>query len=289
MNQIPNQNQTQKNPLAGWFRQPKIYVRLPSKGKFYPQNALDRSANDEYPVYSMTAKDELMFKTPDALLTGQSTVEVIKSCFPAILEPWSMPSLDLDFVLIAIRIATYGDRMDVDCKCPKCSAENTYPISLQPWMDMFSNFEYNDTVHADPLTIKIRPYSYKETTKISLKTMEQQKLFTVINDEELDDEVKLEKFGKGFVKITELTIDVIADCITGIETPDGVSTDKEQIKEFINNCPKDIFDKIQIHLTSMRAGMEFKVKNVACGECSTVFDIPITMDNSNFFAVRSPD
>ena len=119
--------------------------------------------------------------------------------------------------------------------------------------------------------------------------MEQQKLFTVINDEELDDEAKLEKFGKSFVKITELTIDVIADCITGIETPDGVSTDKAQIKEFINNCPKDIFDKIQTHLTSMRAGMEFKVTNVACGECSHVFDIPITMDNSNFFAVRSPD
>jgi hypothetical protein len=35
----------------------------------------------------MTAKDELMFKTPDALLNGQSTVEVVKSCIPAIQDP----------------------------------------------------------------------------------------------------------------------------------------------------------------------------------------------------------
>jgi hypothetical protein len=193
MNQIPNQ--AQKNPLAGWYRQPKIYVRLPSLGRFYTQNALDRSSTDEYAVYSMTAKDDLMFKTPDALLTGQSTVEVIKSCFPAILEPWDMPSIDLDFVLIAIRIATHGDKMDVDCKCPKCESENTYGISLQPWLDMFANFQYNDTVNVDPLIIKIRPYSYKEVTKISLRGMEQQKMFNVINDEELDDEAKLEKFG----------------------------------------------------------------------------------------------
>jgi hypothetical protein len=287
MNQISNQ--TQKNPLAGWFRQPKIYVKLPSLGRFYPQTALDRSSTDEYAVYSMTAKDELMFKTPDALLTGQSTVEVIKSCFPAILEPWSMPSIDLDFVLIAIRIATYGDRMDIDCKCPKCEADNTYGISLQPWLDMFANFQYNDTVHVDPLTIKIRPYSYKEITKISLKGMEQQKLFNIINDEGLDDETKLEKFGISFVKVTELTIDVIADCITSIETPDGISSDHLQIKEFINNCPADIFESLQTHMKTMREGMEFTVKNVACGECTHTYSIPITMDNSNFFAVRSPD
>ena len=66
-----------KNPLANWFRQPKIYVKLPSQGRFYPDGTLDVSTTEEYPVYSMTAKDELMFKTPDALITGQASVEVI--------------------------------------------------------------------------------------------------------------------------------------------------------------------------------------------------------------------
>jgi hypothetical protein len=280
-------NLAKKNPLANWYRQPKIYVKLPSKGKFYKKGALDISANEEYPVYAMTAKDELMFKTPDALLSGQSTVEVIRSCIPAITDPWSMPSIDLDFCLIAIRVATYGESMEVGTDCPHCKASNSYDINLLEWMQVFNNFMFVDTIEIDPLTVHIRPYNYKEITKTSIKTLEQQRLFAVINNEEISDEEKLDKFGKSFVRITELTVDIIADCITQIETPNGASVDKTQIKEFINNCSKDVFEKIQQHIAGLREQIELKAKDVKCGECEKEFSLPITMDQSNFFAVRS--
>lgn len=282
-----NTQQAVKNPLAGWYRQPKLYVRLPSKGKFYPQAALDRSANEEYAVYAMTAKDELMFKTPDALLTGQSTVEIIKSCVPAILDPWVMPSIDLDFLLVAIRIATYGDTMEIGCSCPHCKAENSYEFPLTQWIENVSSFVYEDVIVIDPLQITIRPYTYREMTKLSIKGLEQQKIFSIINDEDMSDETKLEKFGESFVKITELTIDVIAECIIEIVTPNGTSTDKDQIKEFINNSSKDIFDKISKHVTAIKDKLDIKATNVQCGECTKSFELPITMDQSNFFAVRS--
>jgi len=280
-------NPAKKNPLANWYRQPKIYVKLPSKGKFYKKGALDISANEEYPVYAMTAKDELMFKTPDALLSGQSTVEVIKSCIPAMQDPWAMPSIDLDFCLIAIRVATYGESMEVGTDCPHCKASNSYDINLLEWMQVFNNFMFVDTIEIDPLTVHIRPYNYKEITKTSIKTLEQQRLFAVINNEEISDEEKLDKFGKSFVRITELTVDIIADCITQIETPNGASVDKTQIKEFINNCSKDVFEKIQQHIAGLREQIELKAKDVKCGECEKEFSLPITMDQSNFFAVRS--
>lgn len=276
-----------KNPLANWYRQPKIYVKLPSQGKFYPQGSLDVSTSGEYAVYAMTAKDELMFKTPDALLSGQSTVEVIKSCIPAIQDPWLMPSIDLDFALIAIRIATYGEMMEVGSVCPHCKADNDYEVNLNQWLQLFNNFEFGDVVAYDPLLIHIRPYSYKESTKTSIKTMEQQKIFGIVNDESISDEEKLERFGTSFVKLTELTVDIISDCITKIETPNGATTDKRQIKEFINNCSKDVFDSISKHLSQMKERIELKTNNVACGECGGTFDLPITMDQSNFFAVRS--
>ena len=130
------------NPLSQYFRQPKVYMRLPSQGKFYTQGGLDRSSTGDYAVYAMTAKDELMFKTPDALLSGQSTVEVIKSCIPAITDPWSMPSIDLDASLVAIRIATYGENMEVVANCPKCDEENNYDINLVSWLERIGNFEY---------------------------------------------------------------------------------------------------------------------------------------------------
>ena len=282
-----NQNQPKKNPLSSFYRQPKIYVRLPSKGKFYEPGSLDLSENGEYPVYAMTAKDELLFKTPDALLNGTSTVELIKSCIPAILNPWVMPNIDLDFALIAIRIATYGDKMDVGTNCPHCNAENSYDMDLTAWLDIFNNFTYNTDIAVDPLTVHVRPYTYKEVTKTALKSMEQQRIFQVINDDTLSDEIKLEKFGASFLKLTELTVDVIADCITAIDTPDGSVSDKDMIKEFIANCSKDIFQKIQDHVVQMKELIEFKAQNVTCGECSKPFSLPVTMDQSNFFAVKS--
>jgi bacterioferritin-associated ferredoxin len=282
-----NQNQPKNNPLINFYRQPKIYVRLPSKGEFYEPGSLDLSQNGEYPVYAMTAKDELLFKTPDALLNGTSTVELIKSCIPAILNPWVMPNIDLDFALIAIRIATYGDKMDVGTNCPHCDSENNYDMDLTAWFDVFNNFTYNKDIVVDPLTIHVRPYTYKEVTKTALKSMEQQRIFQVINDDTLSDEIKLEKFGASFLKLTELTVDVIADCITAIDTPDGSVSDKAMIKEFIANCSKDIFQKIQDHVVQMKELIEFKAQNVTCGECSKPFSLPVTMDQSNFFAVKS--
>ena len=282
-----NQNQPKKNPLSSFYRQPKIYVRLPSKGKFYEPGSLDLSENGEYPVYAMTAKDELLFKTPDALLNGTSTVELIKSCIPAILNPWVMPNIDLDFALIAIRIATYGDKMDVGTNCPHCDAENSYDMDLTAWLDIFNNFIYNTDIAVDPLTVHVRPYTYKEVTKTALKSMEQQRIFQVINDDTISDEVKLEKFGASFLKLTELTVDVIADCITAIDTPDGSVSDKAMNKEFIANCSKDIFQKIQDHVVQMKELIEFKAQDVTCGECSKPFSLPVTMDQSNFFAVKS--
>lgn len=276
-----------KNVLAGWFRQPKIYIRLPSQGKYYPPNALDVSSTGDYPVYAMTAKDELMFKTPDALLNGQSTVEVIKSCVPAILDPWQMPSLDLDAVLIAIRIATYGEIMDLDTNCPACEAENNYGVNLTNYLENISAFQYSPTIKIGELTIHVRPYTYQEVTKAGIKTLEQQRLFNVINDDNMSDEDKIDVFGKGFVKLTQLTVDIIAGCISKIDTPDGSTSNLEDIKEFIHNSSKEVFERISNHITQMKQEIEFKPLEATCQSCSHEFKMPVTMDNANFFAVRS--
>jgi hypothetical protein len=284
----PNMPQAKPaNPLSNWFRQPKIYVRLPSKGEFYPDGALDVSASEEYAVFAMTAKDELMFKTPDALLSGQSTVEIVKSCIPSIVDPWQMPSIDLDAALVAIRIATYGDNMEVTANCPHCSAENHYDINLLQWLEKIGQFTYKKEIQVEPLTIHVRPYSYREVTKTSLKTFEQQRIFQIINDETLSDEVKLDKFGESFVKLTELTVDVIANCVFRIDTPDGTTTDYDQIHEFISNAPKAVFDTIQNHITSMKEEIELAPQLVHCEECEQEFTMPITMDQASFFAKGS--
>ena len=100
------------NPLAKHFRQPAIYMKLPSQGRFWPSEALNLPATGAIPVYPMTAKDEIVLRTPDALMNGQGIIDVIQSCCPNIVDAWRMPSIDVDAVLVAIRIASYGNQMD---------------------------------------------------------------------------------------------------------------------------------------------------------------------------------
>ena len=275
------------NPLANYFRQPKIYIKLPSHGKFYPEGALDKSQVDEYPVYAMTAKDELMFKTPDALMNGQATVEVIKSCIPAIKDPWSMPSIDLDAALVAIRIATYGEKMEVSANCPNCSHTNEYEVNLVSFLGVLSSTVYESRLPVGELIINIRPYSYKEISKTALKTLEQQKIFNIVNDQTISDEEKIEMFGESFVKLTDLTVDVIVGCIESIESPEGVVTDREMIREFMNNAPSEIFNAVNEYITKLKNQMSLKANDVACSECGHQWSVEVTMDQANFFAVKS--
>jgi hypothetical protein len=101
------------NPLTQYFRQPAIYVKLPSNGEHYTPGALTMPANRELPVYPMTAIDEITYRTPDALFNGNAVTNVIKSCIPNIVDPWAIPAMDVDTILVAIRIASYGHIMEV--------------------------------------------------------------------------------------------------------------------------------------------------------------------------------
>ena len=146
------------NPLKKFFRQPKLYITMPSKGKWYPQGALEPTENMELPVYAMTAKDELTLKTPDALINGQATVDIIQSCIPNVKNAWTMPSIDVDAALIAIRIATYGDTMDLTTKAPNTEIEKTYQLDLRQLLESMGNTEFQDEVTtSQDITVTIRP------------------------------------------------------------------------------------------------------------------------------------
>ena len=120
----------QANPLTKHFRQPKLYLKLPSGGQYWPEGSLDLPENGEVAVYPMTAKDELVLKTPDALINGESTATMISSCIPNIKNAYDTPSLDLDAILIAVRIATYGEKLTITAPVPNSKWPDNRTISF---------------------------------------------------------------------------------------------------------------------------------------------------------------
>jgi hypothetical protein len=283
--------QDNNNPLRKYFRQPKIYLKLPSRGKYYAPGSIDLPENGELPIFAMTAKDELMFKTPDALINGEATVDVIKSCVPGIRDPWKMPSIDNDAILIAIRMATFGEKLEINTKVPVTGEDKDFEIDLRMLLEQLLEFEFDPFIQiSDEMTIEIKPTTYKEFTDNALKTFEEQRIFKIINDDSISDDQKLAVFAKSFRKLTDITIDLVVNSVACIDTPDGRVTDKKHIRDFFSNADRDTFDKVMKHLETIRDNNKIKplIVNATPEEIEAgvpeTYEIPITFDQSSFFA-----
>ena len=280
----------EQNPLRKYFRQPKVYITLPSKGKFYPEGSIEIPENSEFPVFAMTAKDELTMKTPDALLNGAATVEVIKSCVPNIKNPWHMPSIDLDAVLIAIRIATYGDKMEISTKVPNIGEDRTFDIDLRQLLNKLVTKDYNTKLVINDMAIVTRPMTYKEFTDASLKTFEEQRIFALVNDEKIPDQEKLAKFNESFQKLTNLTINSLSSSLVSITIGDTEVTNTAHIQEFIQNADKEFYDEVLKHIEAQRDAFALEPLKVKSNDediqkgAPKSYEVAITFDQSNFFA-----
>jgi hypothetical protein len=279
------------NPLTAFMRQPKIYIALPSGGQYYPPQTIDLGENIQLAVYSMTAKDELLLNVPDALMNGQAVVDVIQNCIPAIKNAWYVPSIDIDLILLAIRLATYGENMNTPVKINN-DIEYEYQVDLRIVMDnILNNFSWDPIIAiSDEMTIYVRPLYYKEMTKNALQTFETQKIMQAVNDDKLSEEQKQEIFKKSFNKLSEVTLGIISNSIIKIDTSEGSVDDPGFIREFIENADKEIFNKIQIHLDRLKDRNSIKPIIVSVtdemkekGITGETIEVPLTFDPSTFF------
>lgn len=279
----------EQNPLRKYFRQPKVYLNLPSRGIFYPPGAIDLPENGELPIYAMTAKDELTMKTPDALLNGQATVDLVKSCVPNIKDPWLMPSVDLDAVLIAIRIATYGDTMELTTTTPVTGVEKDFSVDLNSLLADISGHQFETEINIEEFHVRLRPLTYREFTDVSLKTFEEQRVFALVNDDTMSEQEKLEKFNVSFKKLTEINITTLSKSISSIEIGDDKVTSQKHIDEFIANCDKNFFKEVTDHLEKQKDKFNIKPLTITATEEEQAagvpekYEVPITFDQSNFF------
>jgi hypothetical protein len=272
------------NPLQKHFRRPAIHMKLPSNGRFWPDNTLDLPLNGEIPVLPMTAKDEIALKTPDALLNGAGVVGVIQSCCPNIKDAWYTPATDIDAILIAIRIATYGNSLDLNSKCTKCEAENTHGLDLTKVLDGIQVPDYDTPLKHNEFLIKFQPQNYFASNTINQINFEQQRALEVIQKLDLDEETKKEQFSIHINKILEITITNLANSTQSITTPDGdVVTDTNYINEFYQNTDSAFINALQKKTAEFAEALTIKPFKVMCTECQNNYEVAFTFDYSNFF------
>lgn len=278
-------NPSATNPLAKHFRQPAIYLRLPSGGKFYPNGSVDLTLNGEVPIYPMTIKDEVLLKTPDALMNGSGMADMITSCCPNIKDVWNIPLVDLDAILIAIRLASYGADMDVNSVCTHCKEENEHTLDLRAVLDNVTPIKkYNDVTDLAGLKFKLKPQTYKDLNRVGMITFEQEKLMGAITDSDLPDEEKKQRFKEAFDNLTALNVDSVVSCIESIITEDGtVVSDPDMIKEFLLQTDRKTYDAVKDMVQSAVGANSLAPVEFTCGSCKEPYKVRVEFNQSSFF------
>lgn len=272
------------NPLIQAYRKPALYVSLPSGGNYYKEKP-KLSVDGELAIFSMTARDELISKTPDALFNGEATFSLIKSCAPDIADAHDMPVNDLMVVLIAIRMASYGDTVSVDIKCPKCDHLNQLGVSTNALLASVTENTHDDFVMLDnDFKINCKPYSLKDRTLLQIQRIKQSKLIEALGVENITDEERQTKFGETFIEIADITVTLIANAITQVSPPDGEKVqEQEMILEWLKTITKADYDKIKNcveELSDNNIDTEFEA---TCQACDNVWKTSIDLDIANFF------
>jgi len=274
----------QVNPLQQYFRRPAIYMKLPSGGMGYEPDALEIPDSGELPIYPMTTIDEITSRTPDALYNGTAVVEIIKSCAPNIKNPWGMSAIDIDPILIAIRIATTGSDMEISTTCPNepCGEESTYDIALPRLLSSYQAGNYNQPLTIDELQIKLKPLTYKEMNDSSMLQFEIQKALVVLDD--IVDQVERSNKTTGLISaLNEMTIKIMVAGIEYIKTPEATVFESEFIEDFFRNCDKNTFNRIKDKNVELRTKSESKPLDIKCMHCNHEYQQTFNVNISTFF------
>lgn len=276
------------NPLKQYFRQPSIYVRLPSNGDFWEEGSLNLPVNKELPVLPMTAIDEITYRTPDSLFNGSAVTRVIESCVPSVKDAWVAPGSDIPTLLVSIRIASYGHDMEMGSTCPSCNTTGEYTIDLRAVLDGIVLGDYKTPLKHGDLEISFQPMNYRQQNDVNQQQFDQQRtIINVQNSTELSEEEKITQLNKALERITELTVGALKFSVASIKTPNALVTEHAHIEEFLHNCDRKLFTQIREKIVDLREKSEFKPIHVTCSNCNHEYDQLLSLDQTSFFAPAS--
>lgn len=279
------QQTMQQNPLKSYFRQFKLYLKLPSGTTYYEPGTIKFTDTGEVGIMPMTGQDELILKNPDALLNGEALTEVIKSCVPAVTNPRLLLTNDIDAVITAIRYATYNDALETELMCPKCQHENLFKLDLQYSLDNMTYLDSDYVVNLESgLSIFVKPYGFPELLKGLHAQFEQSKLTRAIENDVIDDDQRMKLFANGFKELANVTYSLMLNSIIKVvDESKGINvTDKAFIQDFLKNTDKKSIDKISDLIKEINQIGIKRSFTAKCEKCEHTWESEVDFNPTNF-------
>jgi len=285
----PGMNEPVGSILSKYYREPGIHIPLPTGGAFMPKGSYQETLSGDIPVYPMRAADEMMLKTPDALMNGYAIEQMIRSCCPSIVSDYDqIPTPDLEVLMLAIRAATFGEIMEMEVECPNCGEHHEFNLDLPALLSTMKLIPAENTVRLnDQLVVYLRPYTIKNGTKISLAAFNETRKLQAATLQKIPDEERNKIINDGIARLTSLNLEMMSDCVLKIVTPNGTETDKKEIFAFITNSNANWTKMIDTKLQELNNLGIDKRQSVTCSACNHTWDTEVEFNPANFFETDS--
>jgi len=254
------------NPLLARVEMPGSTFQIPSRGLFYKNGELREDVEmGEVHVSPMSAYDEILLKSPDQLFSGDAVEKVFQRCIKQVQKPKELLAKDVDFLLVCLRLVTYGNEMDItyqhDCKDSKV---HSYVINLSDFIASTKRIDpttvgkfYSITLDNGQI-LKLHPSKFKDVIKMYQDT----------ESAAMTPEAELE--------MTVFIIQSVIHSVDGIEDP-------EQIKEWIKAIPAGWLTKLTEFIeTASDFGPDFTLRT-KCKDCNKDIEIHTPVNPISFF------
>ncbi len=275
--------------LDEYKRQPKLFVDIPSSGTFYDHTVFEDSQFVQIPIYAMTAADDIMAKTPDALFSGKAVASVLESCVPLLKDPWQLIKTDLEYLLTAIRIASTGSKTDMKATCNVCNTENAVEIDLQNVLAHYDNFNPAASFKFKDLTINLRPITFKQLSDLGIELYQKQRTLFQLQAADMDQDEKNKQAAAVANDVLTLTTRALTKYIISISKDDKAETNSNIISNFIEENDSEISKMFTTEITKFITLASYPELKIQCaGEinderCTNTYSVEYNSDFSSFF------
>lgn len=294
------------NPLLADLKSqgviPDVRIGLPMMKMPYPDGTFREGLNlEDIPVGVLRVLEENTYRDPFLLASGKAIPKMIRHICPDVLEPENLTEIDVEAILIAARLASFGPTMKFKhtCQNPQpvgetlCKHENELVIDLQEFILRYAPFErlpeFQLTLPRLNQSVQLKPIRYGSAVRIMLKTMEATRRADALQDQPLEGALQDEAFVKDYVGMVEhaLTTDIesIRDSILYVASRDDKRVhNPEFIDQWLRSIPADQIALIRVKAQELsRVLREIGQTKYACGACGYENLVQVQLDPQKLF------
>jgi hypothetical protein len=275
---------------------PSVEITLPTMAYFYPKDEVLRpDANpSQILVGPLSVLEESSLNDPMMMVSGRAITQLLKRIVPMVDNPQQLCELDVQAILIACRIASYGSELKLKHICPHCEFNNSMIIDLSEHIQRFSEYTFSELEQFDIVlptveqSVRLKPISYEDAINITMsaiKTGIGADDFDNLEEKELLTTKYIEMYKEQFERALDSNVDALASTIYYATTKSGkIVNDRDLIKTWLTTLPltdiRAITDRVKTlnEAISERSRLEYE-----CQQCHKETTLMVELNPEKLF------